>query len=94
MFFIKPAAPFTEFNEDFEFLPKANIMRNLMQYCGYWTLHPNCWLYKWLQSQIKMLKFSGGEEFKKWCTYPPWYDWATGRPPWLEDSRTDDGFSD
>ena len=92
MFHVRPAVPFTEFNEGFEFQSQANIMRNLMQYCGYFTLHQDCWLYKWLQEKIKCLKFSGAEEFRKWCTYPEWYkfhqkmrpDRMTLTPPQME----------
>ena len=72
MFYVKPAVPFERFDEHFEYIEHTNIMRNLMRYCGYWTLHQDCWLYKWLQERIRTVKFAGQTEFRKWCAYPPW----------------------
>ena len=73
MFYVKPAVPFERFDEHFEYIEHANIMRNLMRYCGYRTLHQDCWLYKWLQTRIRTVKFAGQTEFTQWCTYPAWY---------------------
>ncbi len=47
-----------------------NIMTNLIRYCGFRTLHKDCWLYKWLQEQIRFVKFSGAEEMSRWVTFP------------------------
>ena len=71
--YINPCQRFCGFDEDFHFERGANILTNLMRYCGFKTLHQDCWLYVWLQDKIKYLKFSGDDEFRQWCTYPVWY---------------------
>ena len=80
VYYVTPPLPFTGFNEHFEYVPGANIMRNLMQYCGYWSLHPNCWLYEWLQQRIRTRKFSGDAEFRQWCSYPAWLEFHQKMP--------------
>ena len=70
-FYTVPEVPFDGFDENFEYRAGGNILGNLTRYCGYRTLHPNCWLYEWLQERIRTVKFSGN--FQQWCTYPPYY---------------------
>ena len=52
------------------FNTRQNIMTNLIRYCGYKTLHSDCFLYRWLQEQIRYFKFGGTEEMRKWITVP------------------------
>ena len=66
----KPAEPFSEFNEDFPFNPNDNIVANLMRYCGFTSLHPQSWLYKWLGGQSNTRKCGGDSLFRVWCDYP------------------------
>ena len=70
VFYTYPEVPFCGFDDEFNFTKVNNMMTNLIRFCGFRSLHQDCWLYKWLQEQIKYFKFSGEEEFRKWCTYP------------------------
>ena len=74
VFYINPCQRFSGFDEDFHFERGANMMTNLVRYCGFKTLHQDCWLWKYLQGRIRYFKFSGEEEFRKWCTYPKYCD--------------------
>ena len=75
-FYIEPAVPFVEFDENFEYRAGANLLSNLMRYCGYRTLHRDCFLYKWLQERLRTVKFAGEHTFREWCTYPSYYDFS------------------
>ena len=80
-YYIEPANAFSGFVDTYE--PGLTMMSNLIRFCGYKTLHPDCWLYCWLQEQIKYFKFSGEEEFKKWCTWPKYYEFFQKMDPRL-----------
>ena len=70
-----PEVPFEFFEKETyfwqdHFNARQNIMTNLIRYCGYKTLHSDCFLYRWLQEQIRYFKFGGTEEMRKWITVP------------------------
>ena len=71
MYYIRPAQPFQGFDEFFGHTLSSNqIMTALLRYCGFKTLHQECWLYKFLQERIRQVKFAGTSEFRRWCTWP------------------------
>ena len=53
-YYIEPATAFSGFKDTYE--PGLTMMSNLIHFCGYKTLHPDCWLYCWLQEPIKPSK--------------------------------------
>ncbi len=74
-----PEVPFEYFEKESYFWQDhfdagKNIITNLIRYCGYKTLHQDCFLYRWLQEQIRYFKFGGSEEMRKWITVPAGYE--------------------
>jgi len=70
-----PEVPFEYFEKESYFWQdhfdeSKNILTNLIRYCGFKTLHQDCFLYRWLQEQIRYFKFGGTEEMRKWITVP------------------------
>jgi hypothetical protein len=70
-----PQVPFEFFEKESYFWNDhfdagRNVITNLIRYCGYKTLHQDCFLYKWLQEQIRYFKFGGEAEMRKWITVP------------------------
>ena len=70
-----PEVPFEFFEKETYFWQDhfdegKNIITNLIRYCGFKTLHQDCFLYRWLQEQIRYFKFGGTEEMRKWITVP------------------------
>jgi len=74
-FYTFPNVVFVEFEKESYFWEDhfdagRNIITNLIRYCGYRTLHQDCFLYRWLQEQIRYFKFGGEKLFREWVTVP------------------------
>ncbi|MAW76095.1 MAG: hypothetical protein CMJ95_01725 [Planctomycetes bacterium] len=80
-----PEVRFCGFDDAFKFSKVNNMMVNLIRFCGFRSLHQDSWLYRWLQEQVKYFKFSGEDEFRRWCSYPSYYEfWEKMDPRFMK----------